>query len=137
VAEEDVGLWALDADAAAPATPVAFARVDGRRLAADAEGVALAPRGRAGGYLVVSSQGDSAYAVYRLPDGRYMGRYRITAHGGVDGTSDTDGIEIALGGFGPGFPEGLMVAQDGDNAPDAQNFKLVSWAVVRRALKLP
>lgn len=138
VAEEDVGLWRIDADPAGSSTPQPFARVDGRTLAADAEGVALAPAGATGGYLVVSSQGDSAYAVYRLPDGRYMGRFRIGAGpSGVDGTSETDGIEIALGGFGPDFPEGLMVAQDGDNAPEAQNFKLVSWADIRRALALP
>ena len=55
----------------------------------------------------------------------------------VGATSSTDGIEIALGAFGPDFPDGLMVAQDGDNAPVAQNFKLVSWGDVRRALTLP
>jgi len=31
----------------------------------------------------------------------------------------------------------VLVVQDGDNAPDAQNFKLVSWSAVRRALRLP
>ena len=30
-----------------------------------------------------------------------------------------------------------MVAQDGDNQPAAQNFKLVRWADVKQALKLP
>jgi 3-phytase len=138
VAEEDVGLWSMPAGAVGPVTPRAFATDDGVRLVADAEGVAIAPQGKAGGYLVVSSQGDSAYAVYRLADARFMGRFRIVADPtGVDGTSDTDGIEISLGGFGPDFPDGVMIAQDGDNAPEAQNFKLVSWRAVRRALKLP
>jgi myo-inositol-hexaphosphate 3-phosphohydrolase len=27
------------------------------------------------------------------------------------------------------------VAQDGDNAPDAQNFKLASWAEILKALR--
>lgn len=135
IAEEDVGLWKISAEPDGGETPIAFAKVDGIHLVADAEGLALAPQGAAGGWLVVSSQGDSAYALYRLSDGGFAGRFRI-GPGVVGGTSDTDGIEIALGAFGPDFPEGLMVVQDGDNAPAAQNFKLVSWAQVRQALKL-
>ncbi len=131
VAEEDVGLWRFAADPTA--TPIA--RVDGKMLVADAEGLALAPKGARGGYLVVSSQGDNAYTVYRLPGVTYAGRFRIGG-GAIDGTSDTDGIELALGDFGPAYPQGLFVAQDGDNAPDTQNFKYVSWAKVKAALGL-
>ena len=65
----------------------------------------------------------------------YAGRFRIGG-GAIDGTSETDGIELALGDFGPDYPEGLFVAQDGDNAPDTQNFKYVSWAKVVTALGL-
>ncbi|MGE7204794.1 phytase [Sphingomonas sp. NPDC019816] len=135
VAEEDVGLWRFAADPAAPTTATPIARVDGRTLVADAEGLALAPRGARGGYLVASSQGDNAYTLYRLPDMTYAGRFRIGG-GQIDGTSETDGIELALGDFGPDYPEGLFVAQDGDNAPDTQNFKYVSWAKVKAALGL-
>ncbi|MCT8001306.1 phytase [Sphingomonas sanguinis] len=135
VAEEDVGLWRFAADPAAPGTATPIARVDGRTLVADAEGLALAPRGAKGGYLVVSSQGDNAYTLYRLPGVIYAGRFRIGG-GAIDGTSDTDGIELALGDFGPDYPKGLFVAQDGDNAPDTQNFKYVSWAEVTKALGL-
>jgi len=134
VAEEDVGLWRFDADPAAPATATPIARVDGRTLVADAEGLALAPSGRRGGYLVVSSQGDNAYTLYRLPGVTYAGRFRIGG-GTIDGTSDTDGIDLMLGDFGPAYPGGLFVGQDGDNAPDTQNFKFVSWTAVRRALR--
>lgn len=135
VAEEDVGLWRFAADPAAPTTATPIARVDGKTLVADAEGLALAPKGRTGGYLVVSSQGDNAYTLYRLPGVTYAGRFRIGG-GAIDGTSDTDGIELALGDFGPAYPRGLFVAQDGDNAPDTQNFKYVSWADVLKALRL-
>ena len=44
------------------------APVDDRYLVADVEGLALAPAGDDGGYLVASSQGDNAYAVFALPD---------------------------------------------------------------------
>jgi myo-inositol-hexaphosphate 3-phosphohydrolase len=134
VAEEDVGLWRFDADPAAPGTATPIAQVDGRTLIADVEGLALAPSGRRGGYLVVSSQGDNAYTLYRLPGVTYAGRFRIGG-GAIDGTSDTDGIDLMLGDFGPAYPGGLFVAQDGDNAPDTQNFKFVGWTAVRRALR--
>lgn len=137
VAEEDVGVWRLDADPSSKAAPKMFAPVDSKTLFADAEGLALARQGRNGGALIVSSQGDSAYAAYRLADGRFLGRFRIVAGpSGVGGTSETDGIEVSVEDFGPAFPQGLMIAQDGDNAPAAQNFKLVGWREVRKALGL-
>lgn len=137
VAEEDVGIWRFDADPTASAQAASFTKADGRMLVADVEGLALAPGGgQDDGYLIASSQGDSAYAVYRLADGSAVGRFRIGDNGtGVGGTSETDGIELALGDFGQDFPGGLFIAQDGDNAPQAQNFKLVSWADVLRRLK--
>ena len=136
VAEEDVGLWRFDARASGATTPIKIAAADGQQIVADAEGVAIAAEGAGnGGYLVVSSQGDNAYAVYALADDRYIGRFRIMP-GTVGGTSETDGIAIATGSFGPQFPGGLMVAQDGDNAPKAQNFKLVDWAKIKSALGL-
>jgi 3-phytase len=41
-----------------------------------------------------------------------------------------------LGDFGPDFPGGLFVVQDGDNRPATQNFKLIDWSTVERALGL-
>lgn len=135
VAEEDVGLWKFDAAPDGPVTATALAKADGKEIVMDAEGVALAPAGPDGGYVILSSQGDNAYAVYRLPQASYVGRFRIT-DGIVDGVQETDGIELMLGDFGPEFPAGLFVAQDGDNLPQTQNFKLVNWADVVAALGL-
>jgi 3-phytase len=134
VAEEDVGVWRFDARSSGPVTPTKVAAVDGKQLVADAEGVALALEGDGdGGYLVVSSQGDNAYAVYALVDDRYVGRFRIT-NGTLGSTEETDGIALSTAGFGPAYPGGLFIAQDGDNAPRAQNFKLVDWSKVKAAL---
>lgn len=135
VAEEDAGIWRFDARAAGSTVSVKVAGVDSARLFADAEGLAIAADGTGnGGWLVASSQGDSSYAVWRLADEAYVGRFRITA-GTFGATEETDGIAIATGSFGPAYPDGLMVAQDGSNQP-AQNFKLVSWAAIKAALKL-
>jgi 3-phytase len=135
VAEEDVGLWKFDASPDGPVTATALARADGKEIVMDAEGVALVPSGADGGYVIVSSQGDNAYAVYKLPEASYVGRFRI-GDGVIDGVQETDGIELALGDFGPDFPGGLFVVQDGDNMPETQNFKFASWADVVAALGL-
>ncbi len=135
VAEEDVGIWRFDARASGSTTAVKLAGVDGKRLAADVEGLAIAAEGAgSGGWLVASSQGDNAYSVYRLADERFAGRFRI-AEGRLGSTQETDGIAVMTGDFGPAFPQGLMVAQDGENSP-AQNFKLVGWGKIKAALKL-
>ena len=135
VAEEDVGLWKFDAAPDGATVPTAIAKADGKEIVMDAEGVALAPSGTDGGYVIVSSQGDNAYAVYKLPEANYLGRFRIN-DGAIDGVQETDGIELMLGDFGPDFSDGLFVVQDGDNRPATQNFKLVDWAEIKRALGL-
>lgn len=135
VAEEDVGLWRFDARAGGSTAPVKIAAADGKNLVADAEGVAIAPIGEKDGYVLVSSQGDNAYVAYRLRDDSYAGRFRI-GNGAVGGAEETDGIELMLGDFGPDYPGGLFVAQDGENEPAAQNFKLVAWDDIVAALGL-
>lgn len=135
VAEEDVGIWKvpLDRDVLG-AEP--FARVGaGDGLVADVEGLAIARESSGKTWLVASSQGDNAYAVFDTGTAKLFGRFRIQG-GAIDGTSDTDGIEVALGNFGPSFPQGLFVAQDGNNAPQAQNFKLLPWRSIQTALGL-
>lgn len=135
VAEEDVGLWRINAEPSAPAIAERIGSVDGQILVADVEGLAIAPQGSNAGYLIASSQGDNAYAVFHLPDMRFAGRFRI-ADGKVDGVSETDGIELAKGDFGAAYPGGVFVTQDGDNTPDTQNFKLTAWADIVAALGL-
>ncbi|MEJ7925390.1 phytase [Sphingobium sp. AN641] len=133
VAEEDAGLWRVDAGSTAA---VLIAAADNKNIVADAEGVALAPIGATDGYVLVSSQGDNAYVAYRIRDHSYVGRFRI-ADGIVGGAEETDGIDLMLGDFGPAYPGGLFVAQDGHNAAAAQNFKLVAWDDIAKALALP
>jgi 3-phytase len=134
VGEEDVGIWKIAVDEPG-SVPVMFAPVDGKALVADVEGLAMATRDGASSYLIASSQGDNAYAVFDTATQKLLGRFRING-GTIDGTSETDGIEVAVGDFGPGFEQGVFVAQDGDNGGGTQNFKLVSWAAIKAALGL-
>ncbi|MEQ8411536.1 MAG: phytase [Erythrobacter sp.] len=131
VGEEAAGIWAIDTDTGAKEL---VARVDNRLLVADVEGLALAEEGEEGGWLVASSQGDNAFAVFRLPGMEPVGRFRIAA-GTFGSAEETDGIELDPRSFGPDFPDGLFVAQDGINPPAAQNFKLVRWDAILAALE--
>jgi 3-phytase len=131
IGEEDAGIWAIDMNTGAKRL---VAPIDNRMLVADVEGLALAPKGDDGGYLVASSQGDNAYAVFRLPDVTPVGRFRI-GKGTFGSVEETDGIELDHRYFGPDFPGGLFIAQDGVNAPNAQNFKYVRWDEILAALE--
>lgn len=131
IGEEDAGIWAIDMTTGAKRM---VAAIDNKLLVADVEGLAIAPEGKDGGYLVASSQGDNAYAVFRLPDVTPVGRFRI-AQGAFGSVEETDGIELDNRDFGPDFPKGIFIAQDGVNAPSAQNFKYVRWDEVLAALE--
>lgn len=134
VGEEDRGVWSYDARAKGSVEGKLVAQVDGAHLVADVEGLAIMPQGRRGGWLVVSSQGDNAFALYRLPSYRPAGRFSVSA-GQFGSVEETDGIEVQAGSFGKDFPGGLFVAQDGHNEPSAQNFKLVSWRDIVRTIR--
>ena len=131
IGEEVAGLWAIDTSTGAKRM---IAPIDNKLLVADLEGLAIAPEGANGGYLVGSSQGDNAYAVWRLPDHTPLGRFRIGA-GTFGSTEETDGIELDNRDFGPDFPGGIFIAQDGINPPAAQNFKYARWDEILAALK--
>lgn len=134
VGEEDRGIWAFDTREDRRAEAMLVATVDRAHLFDDVEGLALMPVGRTGGWLIASSQGDNAYALFELPSMKPVGRFRVVA-GRFGGTEETDGIAVMPGSFGKDYPAGLFVAQDGLNQPAPQNFKLVSWRDVLAALR--
>jgi 3-phytase len=142
VAEEDRALWKYGAEPGDGAKRTMIDAVGGANgLAADIEGVAIW-RGTAGrGYVVVSNQGANGYAVYRREAGHaFVGRFRIVENSalGIDGTVETDGLDVTSRAAGSQYPDGLLVVQDGRNDPPGshQNFKLVSWRAVAEALAL-
>lgn len=132
VGEEDAGIWRF-----APGSTAGelVAPIDRLQLVDDVEGLAILPQGANGGLLVASSQGDNAYALFRLPDMAPVGRFRIVNGKTIGGAEETDGIDLSAGDFGPNYPGGLFVAQDGHNGKKAQNFKLVAWADVEQAIE--
>jgi 3-phytase len=153
VGEEGAGIWqlkthlSLDGTIDGPSEGIfeAPTQVDSvgelTGLVADVEGVALYDNGEQQ-YLIASSQGNDSYAVYDAASPYdFRGRFRIGASetSGVDGAQETDGIEANSAAMGERFPLGIFVVQDGFNAPigTSQNFKVVDWRDIARALELP
>ena len=138
VGEEDVGVWRFDFDPSGPTEALEVARVDRIRIKDDVEGLTIL-RDRGADYLIVSSQGDSTYPVYRIEGQRhiYVGRFAIVDGPVIDGVTQTDGLSAYSGPIGP-FPEGALAFHDHEDAPNPgqQNFKIVDWQVIREALGL-
>jgi 3-phytase len=135
IGEEMKGVWRYSLRGA-PGVRTLLAAVGDGRLFVDVEGTTLI---RDGGetFLIVSSQGDSAFAVWEVNgeagSERYIGRFRVGAANGVDAVTGTDGLDAWSGPIGQ-FPRGLIVTQDDVNEGGSQNFKLADWAAVRAKL---
>ena len=157
IGEEAVGIWRVGAEPGdsahgqliatvrPPAEAESPSPASPHRLTADVEGLTIyaPPDADANaGYLLASSQGNWTYVVFdRAPPHAYRGTFRIADAAGIDGTGDTDGIDVVSAPLGERFPDGLLVVQDGYNVDAAgeavnQNFKYVSWTDVQTALTL-
>jgi 3-phytase len=166
--QEDVGIWRIplaggtprliervkeygvpaaydpETDECAPSGP--DPGVGGEHLTADVEGLTIYHKEDGEGYLLASSQGDDTFVAYdREGSNGFLGRFRIGAGTAVDGSEECDGAMVTSAPVG-GFDDGLLVVQDGFNAPDVvggdgevrtnTNFKLVPWEKVAGPLDL-
>lgn len=136
IAEENVGVWRYGLDPASGAARTLVQPIARDVLVADAEGLTVMEDGAAR-YLIGSSQGDSAFPVWRIdgPAPAYVGRF-VVQDGAVDGVTGTDGLDALGGPVGDAFPEGLVVVQDDINDAGTQNFKYIDWRDIRSALGL-
>ncbi|MFC6066664.1 phytase [Streptomyces ochraceiscleroticus] len=163
--QEDVGIWRLRADLTGSphlvdkvreygipgaydeeteeCVPGADPGYGGTRLTADVEGLTLLTEDDGDGYLLASSQGDNTFAAYdREPgdDNEYEGGFRVTAaSASLDGSEECDGAAVLNAPLGTKYPHGLLVVQDGHDAPaddgrKATDFKFVDLADVMRTI---
>ncbi|GGS64516.1 phytase [Streptomyces griseoviridis] len=163
--QEDVGIWRLRADLTG--TPRLLDKVreygvpgtydesteecvagagpgyGGTRLTADVEGLTLLQEDDGDGYLLASSQGDDTFAAYDRETGEgneYEGGFRVTAASAtLDGSEECDGAAVLNRPLGSRYPNGLLVVQDGHDAPGdgetaVTDFKFVDLGDVRDAL---
>ncbi len=141
--QEDVGVWRLRADLTGEPTLIDKVRdfgvpytqdpatgecapgedpgFGGDHLTADVEGITLLDRPGGGGYVVVSSQGDSTFAMYDRDPAKgnpFVRSFRVVAgKGAIDGADGTDSLDIVNQSFGSAYPRGLAVIQDAPDTP--------------------
>jgi 3-phytase len=135
--EEPLGIWRYEAEPTGSPNGTRIATVgDASGLSADVEGITLVPaKSGSGGYILVSSQGISAYKVYeRAPPHKYVTTFTIVNNEekGIDHVSNTDGCAAVGNRLNKDFPYGLFVTHDdanelaeGGTAKEA-SFKLAS-----------
>jgi 3-phytase len=169
-AQEDVGLWRLPlplgsgepvmvdrvrefgveavydpvSDECEPVDPDAENPHGGRLITADAEGVDVYHGPGRTGYVIVSSQGDSTFAVYSTAgSNRPVGSFRVAGVDGADDVDGSDGLAVTHRPVGD-YTQGLLVTHDepedgADVEPgrgDATGFSYVGWDDVADALHL-
>src|SRR3546814_7998525 len=119
VCSSGLAMWRMSAEPAGGDARTAVERVaDNPSIRDDLECLGIYHLGDGRGYIVASSQGNDTYAVYRLEGGQeYLGSFAVVADPvrGIDGISETDGLEVTSRNLGPGFEHGAMIAQDGRN----------------------
>lgn len=133
VGEEDAGIWRFAAAATASSNGEKIILVDGQTLVADVEGLAFAPGERP--YLLASSQGNDSYVLFSgVAPYQPVLRFRVITNPelGIDGTSETDGLELTVRSLGPEFLQGALIIQDGRNRmpEQGQNLKYIPWQSV-------
>jgi 3-phytase len=120
IGEEPSGIWRYQAEPNGSNIGVEIAKVgDASGLHADVEGITLVPaKNGPGGYIIVSSQGISAYKVYeRAPPHKYVETFTIIDNEkrGIDHVSNTDGCAAVGNALNKDFPHGLFVTHDDAN----------------------
>ena len=142
VGEEDHAIWVFDASEDGNTEGKIFAKVDGKHLIDDIEGLTLYQT-KEQNLLIASSQGNNTYAAFDLNDqGKFVKSFAIIGDDerGTDGATDTDGIHAVSQNLGEEFPNGLFLAQDWYNIDsqyktENQNFKIVDWRDIQAVLK--
>ena len=140
IAEEDGGFFRYSAKPDGGSERKEIDRVDSPNgIKADIEGLEIWAGRDGRGFIVLSNQGADNYAVYRREgDNAFVGIFHIIADPdrGIDGVSETDGLDVVGAPLGAKFPDGLLLVQDGRNLSprERQNYKYVSWRDISAAL---
>lgn len=139
IGEEDTAVWALDAGENASTEMTRVIGIGGL-IEADIEGLAIYQHPQHP-YLVISSQGNDSYVVINAePPYQLRGSFRVGLNSalGIDGVSETDGLEVTSANLGGQWSQGMLMVQDGrKRMPEGnQNYKFVPWQSIADALQL-
>lgn len=108
-------------------------------LPGDLEGIGLYRRDALDGtgYLIISNQQKSVFTVFDRGGRNYLGTFAIGSGPNTDAVQQTDGLDVMNVSLGGEYSQGMLVTQDGSNAPEGgTNFKFTPWPRVAAALGL-
>ena len=125
IGQERKGIWELNAFPSLDSEKRLIFKKS-KNFKPDFEGLALRDDGNGEGYLIASVQGSNGYLIIDRKSLDAKMFFRIIDGDIIDGTTETDGIEVTSIKT-PKFPNGFFIAQDDDNDGLNQNFKLVDW----------
>ncbi len=136
--EEGLGLHRLPADPGASNETVLVDGIESGNLTPDVEGVAIYRTSQDTGYVLVSSQGNDAVAIYRLEGSNdYVASFHVGA-GAFDEVTHSDGLDVTHATLSSDFPEGmLLIHDDRDDANGKPAFKLVPGQDIAMAFDPP
>lgn len=113
ISEEAKGIWKMPAESDDVTPAELIIKVGEHGMKGDVEGLGLDGSGDHGKTLIVSDQGRSRFMIYqRTKPYTYVGEFSI------EGASQTDGIDVVAGDFGPSFPRGIFACHT-DKSPRA------------------
>lgn len=138
IGEEEHGVWTLSANPN-NATKLSSVVKIGGAIKADIEGLALYQTDNEN-LLIISSQGNNRYVILEATAPfaiRAVIQVVDNPVANIDGTSETDGIEVTTANLGGHYSEGMLVVQDDDNTlpKQNQNFKFIPWSQISALLK--
>ena len=125
IGQERKGIWELNAFPSFDSQKKLIFKKS-KNFKPDFEGLALRDDGNGEGYLIASVQGSNGYLIIdrKSLDAKIF--FRIIDGDKIDGTTETDGIDVSSIKTSK-FPNGFFIVQDDDNDGLNQNFKLVDW----------
>jgi 3-phytase len=132
LAQEEVSLWKYNAEPTSGTSRTAVATVDDGHVVEDLEGVSIAYGADGTGYIILSSQGDSTYAVYdRAGNNAFLKSFTVGNNGTIDAATGTDGLDVTSSNLGGSFTGGMLVVHDGSNSGGTtSNLKYVSLSQI-------
>ena len=148
IAQEEVGLYSVDAlpneESLALTEDDLIIEEGDHGIVADLEGLTIYYKENGEGYLMISSQGNNVYGVFNRTavgvKNEYINSFAVVATmEGIDGTQETDSIDVTNFAISSAFPYGAFIAQDGlDTTSDPDNtqtnFKWIAWESIASKL---
>ena len=126
IGEEAKGVWEVGGEPDDPVPGELVIQIGQHGLTGDVEGLAIYFLPDGDGYLIVSDQGQSQFKVYQR-----QGAHRFLGSFSIQGSHETDGIDVCNMSLGSRFPKGLFACH---SARGNRPVLVTPWEAVAGAM---